>query len=219
MRSILQAPRALTIILSGIAPLACSAESGEEEPTGDGDTIVGDGDAGDGDVGDGDAPQGTGGIIDFEVGETIDEAIVVINEFMPSNAVVATDMAGGAGDWIEIYNLSSEPVDLGGYFISDKLDEPQRHVLPAGLVIQPASTLLLWADDDEEEGPDHLPFKLAKAGEAIVLSDPTGLVVDSIDYVDATTDSSFARVPDGTGSWAFCTAPTPDAPNDASCVP
>jgi hypothetical protein len=158
-------------------------------------------------------------LIDFEVGETEPGAAVVINEFMPSNATIAFDEAGGAGDFIELYNVSTMPVDLGGYFISDKLDDPQRHQLPAGLIIEPASTLLLWADDDEEDGPNHLPFNLAKAGEAIVLSDPTGLVIDSIDYVDATTDSSFARFPDGTGAWAFCTAPTPAAPNDPACAP
>ncbi len=217
----------LLLMVSASGPVGCASSSGDESPgdgdsvTGDGDTIAGDGDTvpGDGDGGDGDTPQGTGGVIDFEVGETLEGAVVVINEFMPSNAVVITDTAGGAGDWIELYNLSSQPVDLGGYYISDKLVDPQRHALPAGLIIQPSSTLLLWADDDEEEGPDHLPFNLSKAGEAVVLSDPAGVVLDSIDYVDATTDSSFARVPDGTGPWAFCTAPTPGAANDPSCAP
>lgn len=211
------------LFLLHLGTVGCGAESGDDAPGNDdgavGDGDLGDGDAGDSDIGDSDAPQGAGGTLDFEVGETAPGAQVVLNEFMPSNAMIIADMAGGAGDWIELFNLSSEAVDLGGYFISDKVDEPQRYLLPPGLVIEPASTLLLWADNDVEEGADHLPFKLAKDGEAVVLTDPTGQVVDSIDYLDATTDSSFARVPDGTGAWAFCTTPTPAAPNDPSCGP
>lgn len=212
---------ALTLLSMGCS----SGGGGEDAESSDPDPMVGDGDAPAGSggsppaSGDGDAEMGTGGSLDFEVGETAPGASLVLNEFMPSNGSIAMDTMGGAGDFIELFNVSDQAVDLGGYFISDKLDEPRRHPLPAGLVIEPGAFLLLWADNDLEEGPDHLSFKLAKEGEAVVLSAPSGEVIDSIDYVDATTDSSFARVPDGTGPWAFCTAPTPGAENDRSCAP
>ncbi len=146
------------------------------------------------------------------------EARIVINEFMPSNATIIRDEAGGSGDWIELYNLSDSSIDLVGYFISDKPDNPTKFELGAGLVIEAGGTLLLWADSDVEQGPNHLSFNLSKAGEAIVFTSPTGDLLDSIDYENATTDSSFARSPDGIGAFGFCHSPTPDAPNDSACA-
>lgn len=208
-----------------VASVGCSDDGSEprapetsEKLPDDGDAPVGTGGMPD-ENGDGDAPPAAGGTLDFELGETAQGALVVINEFMPSQATVITDPMGKASDFIELFNVSDAPVDLGGYFISDKLDEPLKYRLPAGLVIEAHAPLLLWADSALEEGPEHLPFKLAKEGEAIVLCNPTGDVIDSIDYVNATTDSSFARVPDGSGPWAFCTTPTPGAENDPSCAP
>lgn len=144
---------------------------------------------------------------------------IVINEFVPSNANGAADETGAKGDWIELFNLTDSAVDLAGYFISDKLDNPTKQELGGGLVIEAGGTLVLWADSDVEQGPNHLSFNLSKEGEAIVLTSPLGDVLDSIDYVNATTDSSFARVPDGVGAFGFCNFPTPDAPNDPACGP
>jgi hypothetical protein len=146
-------------------------------------------------------------------------AQIVINEFMPSNATIIQDEAGGSGDWIELYNLTEASIDLAGYFISDKLDNPTKMELGSGLNIEAGGTLLLWADSDPEQGPAHLSFNLAKDGEAIVLTSPMGDMLDSIDYANATTDSSFARVPDGVGAFGFCQSPTPNAPNDTACAP
>lgn len=46
-----------------------------------------------------------------------------INEFMASNDTAFPGPQGDYPDWIEIYNNSSEPIMLGGYFLSDKLDD------------------------------------------------------------------------------------------------
>ncbi len=144
---------------------------------------------------------------------------VVINEFVASNATGAVDEGGGTGDWIELYNLSDELIELDGFFVSDDADIPTKGLLSGGLVIEPRGTLLLWADSDIEQGPHHLPFNLKKDGESILLTSNMGDLLDSIDYENATTDSSFARVPDGTGDFAICATPTPDAGNDPACEP
>jgi len=146
---------------------------------------------------------------------------VVINEFMASNATGVTDEGGGTADWIELYNLSDEDIDLGGFFVSDDESIPTKAMLPydQGLIIEAGSTLLLWADSDTDQGSKHLPFNLKKDGESIVLTSPMGDLLDSIDYQNATTDASFARYPDGTGPFSLCHSPTPDAPNDSACKP
>lgn len=148
---------------------------------------------------------------------TASDAPVVINEFMPSNSTGATDDAGAAPDWIELYNRSDADVDLTGYYISDDATDPQRQQL-TGLSIPQGGTLILWADGDVEEGTDHLEFKLSAAGEVVLLSSPDGELLDRIAWDAATTDVSFARVPDGTGEFGACSKPTPQGPNDASCA-
>jgi len=49
----------------------------------------------------------------------ITDAVVVINELMPVNTTVVSDPDGEFDDWIELYNLSSEPQDLSGWFLSE----------------------------------------------------------------------------------------------------
>lgn len=154
-----------------------------------------------------------------EVSDDDDVPLIVINEFVASNVTGVVDEGGGTGDWIELYNLSEEDVDLGGFFVSDDEDIPTKALLPAGLVIESRGTILLWADSDTEQGPHHLPFNLKKDGETILLTSKMGDVLDLIDYQNATTDASFARVPDGVGGFFLCSTPTPDASNDPSCGP
>ena len=141
----------------------------------------------------------------------------MINEFVASNQTGITDESGAAPDWMELYNLGDAEVDLAGYFVSDDPDDPYKAELPTGLSIAAGGFLLLWADGDPEEGPNHLPFNLAKAGESIVITSPMGEPLDRIDYTDAVTDVSLARVPDGTGEFVSCANPTPAASNDAGC--
>ena len=77
---------------------------------------------------------------------------VLINEFMPSNQSTITDEAGAYPDWIELYNPGSRDVDLGGWFMSDDLENPDKSVLSDELSIPAGGFLLLWADSDEDDG-------------------------------------------------------------------
>lgn len=145
---------------------------------------------------------------------------VAINEIMPSNKTVITDEKGGAADWIELANLTDAPIDLSGYFLSDKPEKPEKDKLPSGLVVPANGVLLLWADDDNKDGGiKHLSFKLTKSGGTITLSDPSGAALDSVTYADAVTDESYARIPNGTGAFVWCAKSTPGEKNGTSCGP
>ena len=39
------------------------------------------------------------------------------------------------GDWIELYNPGTEPVDLSGWTLSDDKDDPARWTFPEGTVL------------------------------------------------------------------------------------
>ena len=126
---------------------------------------------------------------------------VAINEFMASNDVTVADPDGEFEDWIELYNNSTETVDLSGYFLTDDGTDPAQWTFPDGTSIAPGAYLIIWADEDEDQEGLHANFKLSSSGESIILSDTDGDIVDSIDYPEQTTDVSYARIPNGTGDF------------------
>lgn len=145
-----------------------------------------------------------------------------INEFMASNSTTITDAYGEYDDWIEIYNASADTVDIGGFYITDKLDNPTRHLIPIGFEdtkIPPQGFLLLWADGTPEQGVLHTNFKLSASGEAIGLFAPDGVtVIDTLTFGQQVTDISFGRYPDGSSNIILFNTPTPGASNVISSI-
>ena len=60
---------------------------------------------------------------------------VVINEYSASNLYDYLDNYGMEEDWIELYNTSDNPIDLSGYALSDKIDNPIKWIIPGGTII------------------------------------------------------------------------------------
>ncbi len=138
----------------------------------------------------------------YKVGlDYVAESTVVINELMASNDTIVTDEAGEYDDWIELYNLTEDTVDLSAYFLTDKPDVPNKWVFPEGTKIAPDDYLIIWADEDQEQGPLHTNFKLSAAGEILTLLSPNLEVIDEVNYGQQLPDSAYARVPNGTGDF------------------
>ena len=133
--------------------------------------------------------------------------VLFINEVMPSNTGASADPFGEFDDWVELYNASASDIDLGGYSLTDDLAMPAKAPLAAGLVVPARGYLVIWCDG-QVQGIDHVPLKLDAGGEEIALFSPEGESVDSLAFGMATTDVSFARVPDGTGEFVSCTTST-----------
>ena len=108
------------------------------------------------------------------------------------------------------------PFDRGS-FLSDTLDPAAYWPLPA-YSIPPESYLIIWADDDTQQGVAHASFKLSKAGTSLYLLNSNELVLDSVTLGPLAEDVSFARFPNGTGSFAPRT-PTFRRSNDESAPP
>ncbi|MEM8485246.1 MAG: lamin tail domain-containing protein [Bacteroidota bacterium] len=70
--------------------------------------------------------------------------ILQLNEFMASNASTLADEDGAFSDWIEILNLSSAPVDLSGWSLTDDIDEPAKWVFSGG-TLSPGDFALVFA--------------------------------------------------------------------------
>ena len=142
---------------------------------------------------------------------------VNLNEFMPSNASTLVGPDGAYCDWIELYNTTGAEVDLSGYGISDTPTQPLKYTLPKGTKIAANGVLLIYCTGrSTPDGADKIeaPFSLAAYAESVVLSTPSGKILDQYDYTRASTDISFARNPDGTGDWTTASQPTPGYPNN-----
>ena len=130
---------------------------------------------------------------------------LVINEFMASNDSLSgiVDPNGQTEDWIEFYNNGNSTLNLEGFFLSDKPDNPQKWSFPAGASIEPDGYLIVWCDEDGSQPELHANFKLSKDGEFIILSNPFGEVLDSLTFGPQETNVAAARRPNGTGNFVM----------------
>jgi len=152
----------------------------------------------------------------------IDNSVVsgiVINEI---NAAISTvvDNAGEAEDWIELYNSGSQTVNLAGLYITDNFGFKTKHQILSGIgdemLLAPGAYKILWADEDLDQGADHLSFKLSADGEEAGLYQVTENnvnVLDEVTFGAQPSEGSFSRIPDATGPFVFTSLSTPGSIN------
>ena len=143
-----------------------------------------------------------------------------INEVMARNesTIEDPDEPHAFEDWIEIHNTGEKALDLSGLFLTDNPGVPDKWAFPPRTTIKPGGFLVIWADDDPEQGPLHTNFKLSSSGEtvAMYLSDAV-TVVDSMPFAQQFNDISYGLVEnDSTLNYAFMSVPTPGQPNISS---
>lgn len=142
---------------------------------------------------------------------------VVINEFSVSNLEGFEDNLGKYPDWIELYNATDASINLTGYYLSDKIDNPTKWQIPAGVFISPNDHRLFICDSRDEISFSgiHTNFKLTQMKqEYIVLSDPSGTPIDFIQMVNPTQqDHTRGRITDGGSTWGVTAQPSPAEPN------
>tara|TARA_Y100001935_G_C17061088_1_gene386753 strand:+ start:108 stop:656 length:549 start_codon:yes stop_codon:yes gene_type:complete len=77
----------------------------------------------------------------------------------------------------------------------------------------PGGHLLIWCDDNIEQGPLHANFKLSSSGEPLIFSTNDGFtIIDQITFGQQSSDLSYGRESDGSAEWTF-NSPTPNASN------
>ncbi|CAN5584290.1 hypothetical protein BH11BAC1_BH11BAC1_08870 [soil metagenome] len=134
---------------------------------------------------------------------------VVINEFLAVNQNDTVDENGAHEDWIELFNGTPNPLNLFGLYLSDTYTNLSKFSFPENSVIQPNGYLMIWADEDNTTTGDiHCNFKLSSNGEAILLSNAAGNILDSISFGAQTPDHSTARCPNGTGPFTVVNSPS-----------
>jgi len=142
---------------------------------------------------------------------------IYINEFQASNTFIE-DEYGEADDWVELYNAGNAPINIGGMYVTDDLDDLTSWQIPAtdpSLTTIPAQGfLILWFDKNPEQGVLHVDTKLSGSGEDIGLIATDGLtIIDSYTYGEQTANISEGRSSDGADDWTFFSEESPGETN------
>jgi Lamin Tail Domain len=145
------------------------------------------------------------------------EGPLVINEVASHNLTTLQDASGAYPDWIELHNRGGSAARLAGRWISDDATDPLGYRFPDDAPeVGRGEYLVVFADEDTEQGPLHLSFALdSGGGEDVVLFGPVEDDMPVLDEVLALpaldADQSFARTADG---WITTAEPTPGEPNE-----
>ncbi len=155
--------------------------------------------------------------------QIITPANVVINEAQSDNFITYSDDASEFEDWVELHNPTAAPIDIAGYFMTDRLDRPMKWQVPStagdSTIIPPGGFVVLFADEDGSQGWNHMNFKLSSLGEPLALRSPDGFsVADSVFMPSVMQDRSWGRQFDAHPDWVEFFIPTPNTSNGANAV-
>jgi len=166
-------------------------------------------------------------------------APIRINEVSAGNTVYVNEYCK-KNDWIELYNNTDTVMNVAGLYISDNPDKPMKYQIPAsqeGLntLIQPGSTLVLWADKLEPLTSlaavtpllitPHTLFKLSNEdGQEVIITSSEEFVANNPSYFERHPsfkhfadhlvyqahlgDQSVGRYPDGSNQLYVFNRPT-----------
>lgn len=140
--------------------------------------------------------------------------ILVMND---SNCV---DDYGAHSSWIEIFNPSNNFINIGGYYLTDDLNNPTKYWIPDGdrsTMMEPKSYLVFWADGKPERGIFHLSFDLKNAKTiALFNHHGTKLVDQVVISPPQKPDVTFGKPNNASSEWVFLSRSTPGTNNDLS---
>jgi hypothetical protein len=145
---------------------------------------------------------------------------ILITEFLADpKAVNDSD-----GEWIELYNGGSEPVNLRDWTLSDLGSE--RHTINADLIIEPGAYLILARNGDPATNGGvnvhyvYRSFTLSNGEDEIILQTPDGIEADRVVWgaesrLDPAPGVSLERTAlDSPTTWVPATTPWPNSAGD-----
>jgi gliding motility-associated-like protein len=142
-------------------------------------------------------------------------AQVVINEYSGANVSNHLDGFGEYEDWFELYNTTASPVDLTGWYLSDRATNPLKFIVPS-ITIPANGRIMVYCSGRGvvAGGAIHTTFKLTQTQpEHIVISNAAGVVVDELEMIPCQPNHSRGRTTDGGSTMSLFTTPTPNAAN------
>jgi len=146
---------------------------------------------------------------------------IVINEFMASNRSVIQDGEGVYNDWIELWNTTSDAIDLSGWHLTDDVTDLNQWEFPKGTVIRAGEFMVVFASKEDYVDIGqylHTNFKLTGGGEYLGLTDPDTRIVHEYapGFPSQVNDQSYGLDP--SGNLAAFDESTPGAANTTTPI-
>ncbi len=124
---------------------------------------------------------------------------LLINEVMPD-----PQGADGESEWVELYNSTTEPIDLSFWYVDDEEGASSAYQIPEGTIVDVGEYLIF-------ENP-VLNLSLKNSEDVIRLLNPNQDEVQRVDYSDSQEGWSFALSDDDSFVWTSLA--TPEAKNE-----
>lgn len=139
-----------------------------------------------------------------------------INEISADNSIYVNEYYK-KNDWIELFNTTSQPIDVEGMYLSDDLSKPTKYKISGegwvNTIIEPYGYLIIWADKLSTFDQLHAPFKLAAEGGYVILTSADQTWNDALYYEPHLGIESVGLYPDGSNEVYVMTTPTIAQPN------
>lgn len=123
---------------------------------------------------------------------------LVISEVMSANASAFPDEEGKFSDWMELWNSTSEPMNLKDITLSNRSDKAKfifpDHILP------PDGRVIVFCDKTNQNMPGrpyHAKFKISSLACSLFIFDTRGFVLDAVDVPTLNSNEVYQRMPDG----------------------
>ena len=134
---------------------------------------------------------------------TSNRQTVVINEVLSHSHAIDPD-------WIELYNTTAEPIDIGGWFLSDSSNDLRKYEIAAGTIIDPDDYVLFY-ENTQFGNPNgngtRTAFALSENGDEVYLSSGSNGELTEYriveDFGASETNVGFGRYLKSTGTYNF----------------
>ena len=150
-------------------------------------------------------------------------AALRINEVLARNEQ-AYPQGAHRPDFVELFNAGDTPLSLEGFSLGDQPGAPGSFIFPAGATLAAGAYLVLQGGDAAGSAAFDLDFALDGAGDGVYLFNPSGKLVDSVQFGPQLADLSIGRLDQeqtsSTGiatQWAL-NQPSPGAANRLAAV-
>lgn len=134
--------------------------------------------------------------------EAVCQSPLQLNEVLVSDPNSSFSKLGG-GDWVELKNVSTSPIDLSSWYLSDQEDHLRKAVLPS--ITLPAGGITVVSCD-------NIGLSLSSSNEALFLSEDTAGLQDWLVLRDIPLGGSYGRMSGRNGAFFFAAA-TPGMEN------
>jgi len=130
---------------------------------------------------------------------------IKINEILTKNTSGCIDEYGNHSPWIEIVNTDYHALNIGGYYLTNNINNPKKYWIPTGdprTIIAIRNYILFYGNGNSDEGVFHTNFNLNETNFLALFSSDGKTLIDSITFPEGLKENiSYARINADSDSW------------------